>query len=191
VRLLAGFGVPVERICKVITNKATRRPVSVAVLERHFEAELSEGACEMDAAACLALAQKIKRGSLTAIIWYQKNQMGWSDFRRTTTTSTNLDLTLKIDPQQLAKELEERGLPPAVFGIDAPKLERPASDNCPKDAGSASEGHANGAGVTADALDDPLIDEAAEAANAQEAARREEERAYLNARMLQHVNRYG
>jgi hypothetical protein len=33
----------------------------------------------MDAIACTMLSMQIRKGNLTAIIWYQKNRMGWRD----------------------------------------------------------------------------------------------------------------
>jgi hypothetical protein len=80
VRLLAGYGITPDRICKVIkNNRPTRKPIIGATLEKRFADELECGAAEMDAVCCDMLSRKIRQGNIVAIIWYMKNRMGWRD----------------------------------------------------------------------------------------------------------------
>jgi hypothetical protein len=76
VRLLAGYGIPPDRICKVIKNPHTKRPIGRETLEKRFEDELECGSAEMDAVCCDMLSRKIRQGNIVAIIWYMKNQHG-------------------------------------------------------------------------------------------------------------------
>jgi hypothetical protein len=119
VKLLAGYGIPDARIVKVIRNPHPRRPICIETLHKHFADELESGAMEMDAIACTMLSMQIRKGNLTAIIWYQKNRMGWRDVYEQRSLG-ELDMTIRIDPSKLAEKLEERGLPASVFGIDKP-----------------------------------------------------------------------
>jgi hypothetical protein len=129
VKLLAGYGIPEARIVKVIRNPHTRRPIGVETLKKHFEEELESGAMEMDAVVCEMLSTKIRQGNIVPIIWYMKNRMGWKDFVEQRSLD-ELDMTIQINPSELASKLEERGLPTMVFGIDKPVLEAPRIEGC-------------------------------------------------------------
>ena len=48
VKLLAGYGTPLDRIVKVARNPNTRRPIKVETLQKHFADELESGSAEMD-----------------------------------------------------------------------------------------------------------------------------------------------
>jgi hypothetical protein len=122
VRLLAGYGIPPERICKVIHNPATRRPIGRETLEKRFENELECGAEEMDATVCAMLSTKIRHGNIVAIIWYMKNRMGWRDVVDQQGRNA-VDLTVAISPAELADKLREHGLRPIVFGYDKPAID--------------------------------------------------------------------
>jgi hypothetical protein len=121
VKLLAGYGIPNDRIARVIRNPASQRHISASTLERRFVHELETGAIEMDAICCGMLSKKIREGNIVAIIWYMKNKMGWSDHNVVERRGGNeVDVTIKIDPDVLADELTRRNLPLSVFGIDKP-----------------------------------------------------------------------
>jgi len=121
VRLLVGMGVTADRICKCIRNPLTRRPIGVETLTKRFADELDCGSAELDALACGMLAKKIREGNIVAIIWYQKNRMGWSDVREVHSHG-DVDMNIKISGEELARELERRGLPLHVFDAPKPKL---------------------------------------------------------------------
>jgi hypothetical protein len=83
VKLLAGGGVTHDRMRQVIKNQRTGLPISRDTLERAFANELIEGSVELDTISMTGLVQQMKQGNMTAIIWYQKNRMGWSDVSKT------------------------------------------------------------------------------------------------------------
>ena len=123
VRLLAGYGITPDRICKVIKNPHTRRPIVVETLQLRFENELECGAAEMDATVCEMLSTKIRQGNIVGIIWYMKNRMGWRDVVEQQGRSA-VDLSIQIKSrEELAKQLEKHGLPPIDFGYDKPVLD--------------------------------------------------------------------
>jgi hypothetical protein len=128
VKLLAGYGIPDARIVKVIRNPHTRRPIAVSTLEKHFAQELDTGAAEMEAVVCAMLSTKIRQGNIVALIWWMKNRMGWRDVYEQRSTG-ELDMTIRIDPSELAEKLEARGLPASVFGIDKPTDLAPQLEN--------------------------------------------------------------
>jgi hypothetical protein len=170
VRLLAGFGIPPLRITRVIKNVHTGRPIGVPTLERCFQDELECGAVEMDSVACGMLAKKVREGNLVAIIWYMKNRMGWRDVSEVQRNGAEVDVSIKIDPNALADELQRRGLPGEVFGIDKPA----PIDVAPRRIEPAA------------AADDPLPD--ITDAEPDDDARRE--RDFLEGRMQAHVKRW-
>jgi hypothetical protein len=79
VKLMAGFGIPHDRMRLGITNRYTNKPISRDVLERAFADELEVGSVEMDIAAMRSMATQIKKGNVTMLIWYSKNRWGWRD----------------------------------------------------------------------------------------------------------------
>jgi hypothetical protein len=170
VRLLSGFGIPGYRIIKVIKNPLTGRGIGLPTLERCFVNELAEGSVEMDAAACAMLAMRVRQGNLTAIIWYMKNRMGWHDHvvQERTGTGNEIDVNIKIDPDQLADELTRRNLPLSVFGVDKPAPLPLATPRSPEP--------------------DPLpeVTDADDAEAADEAAER-----FLENRLRAHISRHG
>jgi hypothetical protein len=121
VKLLSGFMLPHERICRAVRNPHTRRPIWVPTLLRHFEHELEAGRAVVDALLANTLAKKLREGNIVAAIWCSKNLWGWTD-RVEQSGRSAVDLTVKIDPADLARRLESRGLPPIMLGIDKPVL---------------------------------------------------------------------
>jgi hypothetical protein len=79
VKLMAGFGIPHDRMRLGITNPYTKKPISRDVLERAFAHELEVDSIEMDIAAMKSMAMQIKKGNTTMLIWYSKNRWGWRD----------------------------------------------------------------------------------------------------------------
>jgi hypothetical protein len=73
------MGTPQERIVKGILNPHSKKPISVETLVRAFADELEMGMTEMESIVGLSLAQQIKKGNMTAIIWWTKNRAGWRD----------------------------------------------------------------------------------------------------------------
>ena len=121
VKLLAGYDIPEFRICKLIRNQHTRRCIAIQTLHKHFEEELEIGRETMNAVCLTMLSSQIRKGNMTAIIWYMKNQMGWKDVVEQHRFSA--DVKFDFDHDELVQKLQERGLPLSVFGIDKPTLE--------------------------------------------------------------------
>jgi len=120
VQLLVGVGISHEQICKCIRNPHTRRPIGVKTLERCFPQEIDRGRAATDALVATMLMEKIKEGNVTAIIWFTKNRWGWAD--HVETHRTGVDLKIEISPEDLARQLEERGLATTIFGTDKPTM---------------------------------------------------------------------
>jgi len=74
VELLSGYGLPFEQICAVI-----RTGISLATLRRHFGDELIKGKAKANAQVGRGLFQKAMAGDTTAMIWWTKSQMKWSE----------------------------------------------------------------------------------------------------------------
>ena len=142
VKLLSGFAVSKDRICKCVRNPDTRRPIGVHTLERAFADELDTGAAELNALVVGKLAKKIQEGNIVAIIWTMKNLYGWADHREVHSTG-ELDAKIELTPEELARQLEARGLPSYVFGVDKPVLELDAP---PRINGNGQGGGGNGNG---------------------------------------------
>jgi hypothetical protein len=123
VQLLAGYAIPQERICKAIRNPHTRRAISVQTLARHFEHELEVGRAEVDRLLADGLTKRLREANLTALIWVTKNRWGWVD-RVEQQGKSEVDLSIAIKREDLAKKLEEHGLPPQLFGFDKPVLDQ-------------------------------------------------------------------
>jgi hypothetical protein len=76
VKLMAGFGIPHDRMRLGITNPYTTKPISRDVLERAFAHELEVGSIEMDITAMRSMAMLIKKANPTMLIWYSKKPVG-------------------------------------------------------------------------------------------------------------------
>jgi hypothetical protein len=79
VKLLTGSGRPQDEIVTAIKNMKTNKPISVDTLRRAFADEIRIGRVEMHTMVLTSLAGQIRNGNMTSIIWYMKNQMGWTD----------------------------------------------------------------------------------------------------------------
>jgi hypothetical protein len=141
-------------------------------LERCFADELECGSVEMDAVACGMLAKRIREGNLTAIIWYQKNRMGWKDVVEQQRHGGEIDLSIQINPAELAGELERRNLPGMVFGIDTPQLDPPRIEATDE---------------SLDAASDPLPDISEPETDDDERRAKE----FQAQRLMAHIGRYG
>jgi hypothetical protein len=126
VKLLSGFGLPLERIAKAVRNPLTRRAIGVNTLQARFEHELEQGRAAIDQLLAGTLARKLQQGNIVAAIWCSKNLWNWSDrLERTNTGTTTTDVNVRIAPEELSRKLKEFGLPSYVFGCDKPKPEEP------------------------------------------------------------------
>ena len=74
VELLSGYGVPFEQIAVII-----RDGISLSTLRRHFPHELLKGKAKANGQIGRGLFQKAMSGDTTAMIWWTKTQMKWSE----------------------------------------------------------------------------------------------------------------
>ena len=74
VELLSGYGVPIEQIAIVIRNG-----IGLSTLRRHFSHELMKGKAKANGQIGRGLFQKAMSGDTTAMIWWTKTQMKWSE----------------------------------------------------------------------------------------------------------------
>jgi len=123
VQTMIGYAIPLERIALVIRNPATRRPIAVSTLLKRFPQEIAGGRAALEGLLCTMLTHRIRNGDLTAIIRAQKNLMGWTDRREV--HRFGVDVNVKLDGDELVKELLDHSLPLSVFGADVPKLDAP------------------------------------------------------------------
>ena len=72
------MGVAQERICFAIKDKKGKA-ISEDTLVKAFKHEISIGLIELEAIATSALTTQMKKGNMTAIIWFTKNRMRWRD----------------------------------------------------------------------------------------------------------------
>lgn len=89
VKLACAHGMPWDSIRLVIINPRTGKAIAKETLMYAFEEELAAGKVEMDIMVCGALAQSIKEGNVTSMIWYMKNRMGWADSQRNELSGPN------------------------------------------------------------------------------------------------------
>jgi hypothetical protein len=79
VETLAGYGIPHEEICRLVTNPRTNRPIDDKTLRRHFRHELDTGYVKANAKVVQSLYAQATGGNVTAAIWWTKARMGWAE----------------------------------------------------------------------------------------------------------------
>ncbi|MEY5098169.1 MAG: hypothetical protein RJA36_888 [Pseudomonadota bacterium] len=73
VEALSGYGVPMPEISAVVG-------VDEKTIRAHYQAELMQGRAKANAAVVKRLHEKAaKDGDTTALIWWTKSRMGWSE----------------------------------------------------------------------------------------------------------------
>jgi hypothetical protein len=74
VEAMAGYGITHDQIRMII-----RDGISKETLEKHFYIELKRGRAKANVNVAKSLYQKCLAGDTTAMIWWTKSQMKWSD----------------------------------------------------------------------------------------------------------------
>jgi hypothetical protein len=74
VEALSGYGLPYEHIAALI-----RDGIDKGTLMSHFAAELQSGKAKANARMGKTLFEKAMGGDTTAMIWWSKTQMKWSE----------------------------------------------------------------------------------------------------------------
>jgi hypothetical protein len=77
VEAMSGYGVPIEQIAILIRNG-----IDADTLRKHFEIELQAGKAKANAQIGATLFQKALGGDTTAMIWWSKTQMKWSEVQK-------------------------------------------------------------------------------------------------------------
>ncbi|NEU95666.1 hypothetical protein [Bradyrhizobium uaiense] len=66
-------------LCAVLINPATGDPISLQTFARCFAREIKTAKIELDNIASGGFVKQLRRGNMTAFIWYSKTQWGWSE----------------------------------------------------------------------------------------------------------------
>lgn len=74
VEAMSGYGVPFQQIACVL-----RDGVDLGTLKKYFRAELDAGKAKANAKIGQRLYKKAEEGDTTALIWWTKTQMGWTE----------------------------------------------------------------------------------------------------------------
>jgi hypothetical protein len=77
VEALSGYGLTIEMIRHLV-----REGISGETLMAHFRAELDAGKAKANAQVGKRLFQKVMEGDTTAMIWWTKTQMRWSETQK-------------------------------------------------------------------------------------------------------------
>ena len=82
VEAMSGYGLPFDQIAVLV-----RDGINVDTLREHFQAELQSGKAKANAQVGKTLFQKAMGGDTTAMIWWSKTQMRWSEVQKHEHTS--------------------------------------------------------------------------------------------------------
>lgn len=74
---MSGYGVPIEQIAVLI-----RDGIDTDTLRKYFHTELQAGKAKANAKIGQTLFQKAVGGDTTAMIWWSKTQMKWSEVQK-------------------------------------------------------------------------------------------------------------
>ena len=77
VETLSGYGLPLDQIAVLV-----RKGISVDTLTAHFKDELVSGKAKANSKVGQTLFQKATSGDTTAMIWWSKTQMKWSETQK-------------------------------------------------------------------------------------------------------------
>lgn len=103
VEALSGYGLPVHQIAALIQGG-----VSVDILYDHFRDEMVSGKAKANSQIAQTLFQKAKAGSETALIWWTKSQMRWSERHEITGADggpIKTEATVTLEPAEAYKRL--------------------------------------------------------------------------------------
>lgn len=94
VKTSSGLGLPQEQICALIGI------LDPKTLRKHYERELALGKAEASSAIANTLFNKAQAGDTTAMIWWTKAQMKWSEtVKQELTGADGAALTIQLLPQ--------------------------------------------------------------------------------------------
>lgn len=82
VEAMSGYGLPIEQIAILV-----RDGIDPDTLRKYFNTELQSGKAKANAQVGKTLFQKAMGGDTTAMIWWSKTQMRWSEVQKHEHTS--------------------------------------------------------------------------------------------------------
>ena len=77
VEAMSGYGLPIEQIAVLV-----RGGINTDTLRKHFATELVAGKAKANSGVGRTLFQKAMGGDTTAMIWWSKTQMKWSEVQK-------------------------------------------------------------------------------------------------------------
>lgn len=77
VEALSGYGLPMEQIAVLVRNG-----IHIDTLRTHFQQQLGTGKAKANAQVGKTLFQRAISGDTTAMIWWSKTQMKWTEVQR-------------------------------------------------------------------------------------------------------------
>jgi hypothetical protein len=110
VESMSGFGVPTDQIAALV-----RDGISCDTLYKYFERELVQGKAKANSKVGQTLFQKVMAGDTTAMIWWTKTQMRWSETHKVEHTGANGGPIETLTGEDLKKSLADRGINPDLF----------------------------------------------------------------------------
>lgn len=90
VEAMSGYGIPIRQIAILV-----RDGIDSETLRKYFSKELTSGKAKANAQVGKTLFQKVMSGDTTAMIWWTKTQMGWSEIHRLEHSSPDGSMTPK------------------------------------------------------------------------------------------------
>jgi hypothetical protein len=105
VEALSGYGLPVHQIAALIQGG-----ICVDLLYEHFREEMLSGKAKANSQVAQTLFKKAMAGSETAMIWWTKSQLRWTERHEITGADggpikTENNTTVTVDPAEAYKRL--------------------------------------------------------------------------------------
>lgn len=100
VRKLSGLGLPHNQIRMLVREKG----IGLDTLAEHFRVELEEGKADTGWKIANALFNKAMKGDTTAMIWWTKTQMRWSETQKLEVTGKEGGPIQSVDLSKVSTE---------------------------------------------------------------------------------------
>jgi hypothetical protein len=100
VRKLSGLGLPQNQIRMLVREKG----IGLDTLAEHFRVELEEGKADTSWKIANALYTKAMKGDTTAMIWWTKTQMRWSETQKLEVTGAHGGPIQSVDLSKVSTE---------------------------------------------------------------------------------------
>lgn len=116
VEQFAAFGIPVEQMVHLITDKAGK-PISENTLRKYFKTELETGTVKANAKIARTLFEKAAGGDTTAMIFWLKTRARWKEPQHVELSGpdggpVHTRSTADLTDEELAAEIAKYGIQP-------------------------------------------------------------------------------